>query len=68
MIDNSNGIETPVPQTLEEAIAIIAQLKARLASHMSEESSYNAGRNAGYNEGYMDGRAAMREILLNKEE
>ena len=57
-VDAGNGIETPIPTTLEEALVIIAQLKAQLASFRTENSRYNLGRHEGYAEGYQDGKTA----------
>lgn len=62
MIDRSNGIDTSIPTTLEEAIVIIGQLKAQLANLRTEDSQYNLGRHAGYAEGYADGK----EVAANK--
>ena len=59
-IDNSNGIETPIPETLDEALKIIGQLKAQLASFRTEDSRYNQGYHVGYNDGYNDGKSFMK--------
>lgn len=56
-------IQTPEPETLEQALEIISQLKCRIQSLSTEDSRYRQGRHDGYSEGYQDGKDYMKSKL-----